>query len=109
MAGIGKDRADFGEARLQCSARLVGVVASIGECRLGLVLGDSLNPLCTGKGEAVLLHGNIPALVAVAQETHPEATITLIPGALGVADEVLDALARAALRLGGGDRPEESA
>ena len=55
------------------------------------------------------LRRDIPALVAVAQETHPEATITLIPGALGVADEVVDALARAALRLGGGDLPEESA
>jgi sirohydrochlorin cobaltochelatase len=54
------------------------------------------------------LRRDIPALVAVAQESHPEATITLIPGALGVADEVLDALARAALRLGGGDLPEAS-
>lgn len=48
------------------------------------------------------LRRDIPALVAAAQARHPEATITLIPGALGVADEVVDALARAALRLGGG-------
>ncbi len=48
------------------------------------------------------LKRDIPQLVEAAQARHPEATITLIPGALGVADEVLDAIARAALRLGGG-------
>ncbi len=45
------------------------------------------------------LQRDIPALVKATRKQHPAATITLIPGALGVADEVLDALARAALRL----------
>lgn len=47
------------------------------------------------------LKRDIPELVEAARAGHPGATITLIPGALGVADEVLDAIARAALRLGG--------
>ncbi len=51
------------------------------------------------------LKRDIPQLVEAAQALHPEATITLIPGALGVADEVLDAIARAALRLGGDPSP----
>jgi len=54
------------------------------------------------------LKRDIPALVEAARAQHPQATITLIPGALGVADEVLDAIAAAALRLGGGALPSAS-
>lgn len=41
---------------------------------------------------------DVPALVAAVQSTHPELSLHLSPGAIGMDEPVLDALAAAALR-----------
>lgn len=48
------------------------------------------------------LRRDIPELVAAVRASHPALSIALAPGALGIEEEVQDALARAAVRLARG-------
>lgn len=53
------------------------------------------------------LRRDIPELVAAAQARHPALALSLAPGALGIEEEVKEALARAALRLARDPAPDD--